>query len=65
MPMNIESTSIVSIPGACSCATRIAISAVADMYAVAGATSSPASANFACQFSRTLFTHGVSPPVSM
>ena len=37
--MNIESTSIVSIPGACSCATRIATSAVADMYAVAGATS--------------------------
>ena len=65
MPMNIESTSMVSMPGACSWATRTAASAVADMYAVAGATSRPAAANLSCQVSRACFTHGVSPPVSM
>jgi len=65
MPRNIDSTSIVSMPGACCWATLMAASAVADMYAVAGATSSPASRNFSCQFSRTLRTQGVSPPVSM
>ncbi len=64
MPMNIESTSTVSIPGACSCATRIAVSAVADMYAVAGATRRPASAKRSCHVSRTRRTHGASPPVS-
>ena len=37
---------------------------VADMYAVAGATSRPASANRSCQVSRTRRTQGASPPVS-
>src|SRR5215475_7908693 len=37
MPRNIESTSSVSIPGACSCATRIAASLVAYMSATSEA----------------------------
>ena len=63
--MNIERISSESIPGARSIAIRAHASATADMYAVAGASSSPASANFAPHSSCASRTHGASPPVSM
>ena len=63
--MNIERISSESMPGARSIAIRAHASATADMYAVAGASSSPASANFAPHSSCASLTHGVSPPVSM